>query len=208
MASGRREQEMRVPRSERNNASLAAGATSLAAQFRATRALSEALVAPLSDADASLQSMEDASPAKWHLAHPTWFWETFLLRDKVAGYQLFNPDWPFLFNSYYEAEGARISRVARGLLSRPTLAAVREWRAAVDDALSPLLDDPALAGLIALGIAHEQQHIELPPLHRSAGTNIPAGSRWSGTRARVSPSTMKARATACYWNPSRWLTGW
>jgi ergothioneine biosynthesis protein EgtB len=161
MASGRREQEMRVPRSERNNASLAAGATSLAAQFRATRALSEALVAPLSDADASLQSMEDASPAKWHLAHPTWFWETFLLRDKVAGYQLFNPDWPFLFNSYYEAEGARISRVARGLLSRPTLAAVREWRAAVDDALSPLLDDPALAGLIALGIAHEQQHIEL-----------------------------------------------
>ena len=150
-----------MPRSERNNASLAAGAASLAAQFRATRALSEALVAPLSDADASLQSMEDASPAKWHLAHPTWFWETFLLRDKVAGYQLFNPDWPFLFNSYYEAEGARISRAARGLLSRPTLAAVREWRAAVDDALTPLLDDPALAGLIALGIAHEQQHIEL-----------------------------------------------
>ncbi len=150
-----------MPRSERKTTSPKAGDASLAAQFRATRALSEALVAPLSDADASLQSMEDASPAKWHLAHPTWFWETFLLRDKVAGYQLFNPDWPFLFNSYYEAEGARISRAARGLLSRPTLAEVREWRAAVDDAITPLLDDPALAGLIALGIAHEQQHIEL-----------------------------------------------
>ncbi|MCL9981684.1 MAG: ergothioneine biosynthesis protein EgtB [Erythrobacter sp.] len=139
----------------------APAAASLAAQFHATRALSEALAAPLSDADASLQSMEDASPAKWHLAHTTWFWETFLLRDHVPGYRLHCEDWPFLFNSYYEAEGPRISRFARGMLSRPALAEVLEWRAVVNAAMIPLLDDPALAGLIALGVAHEQQHIEL-----------------------------------------------
>ncbi len=133
----------------------------LAGQFRATRALTEALVEPLSDADASIQSMEDASPAKWHLAHTTWFWETFVLREHAPGYRLHDERWPFLFNSYYEAEGARISRAARGMLSRPTLAEVLAWRAEVTEAMEPLLADPALTGLIALGIAHEQQHIEL-----------------------------------------------
>jgi ergothioneine biosynthesis protein EgtB len=133
----------------------------LAEQFRATRRLTEALVAPLSDADASVQSMEDASPAKWHLAHTTWFWETFLLREHAPGYRLHDDRWPFLFNSYYEAEGARISRAARGMLSRPTLSEVLAWRSTVSEAMEPLLADPALAPLIALGIAHEQQHIEL-----------------------------------------------
>ena len=137
------------------------GSASLASRFAATRALTEALVNPLSDADASLQSMEDASPAKWHLAHTTWFWETFLLRDHVPEYRLHRYDWPFLFNSYYEAEGARITRAARGMLSRPTLAEVLDWRAVVTDAMTSLLDDPALAGLISLGVAHEQQHTEL-----------------------------------------------
>jgi len=150
-----------VPRSERQNDIGVAPAAEQSAHFHTTRALSEALVAPLSDADASLQSMEDASPAKWHLAHTTWFWETFLLREHAPGYRLYNADWPFLFNSYYEAEGARISRAARGLLSRPTLVEVLEWRAAVTEAMGPLVGDPALAGLIALGVAHEQQHIEL-----------------------------------------------
>ena len=133
----------------------------LAERFRVTRARSLALVAPLSDADASIQSMADASPAKWHLAHTTWFWETFLLREHAPGYQLHNERWPFLFNSYYEAEGARIARDARGVLSRPTLAEVLEWRAKVTQAMEPLLANPALGGLIALGIAHEEQHIEL-----------------------------------------------
>lgn len=160
-SDARRQQETQVPRSERQKAIGHGDAEALRARFHATRALSEALVAPLSDADASLQSMEDASPAKWHLAHTTWFWETFLLREHVPGYRLHNTDWPFLFNSYYEAEGARIARFARGMLSRPTLAAVLEWRAGVTKAMAPLLDDPALAPLIALGIAHEQQHIEL-----------------------------------------------
>ena len=150
-----------MPRSEPKKPHETEGAASLPAQFRATRALTEALVAPLSDADATIQSMEDASPAKWHLAHTTWFWETFLLRDHRPDYRLHREDWPFLFNSYYEAEGARIARFARGLLSRPTLAEVMDWRAAVTEAMTPLLDDPALAPLISLGVAHEQQHIEL-----------------------------------------------
>ena len=147
--------------SKRQEATERGDAAALAASFHATRALTEALAGPLSDADASLQSMEDASPAKWHLAHTTWFWETFLLRDHAPGYRLFREDWPFLFNSYYEAEGARIARAARGLLSRPTLDEVLAWRARVTEAMIPLLHDPALADLIALGVAHEQQHIEL-----------------------------------------------
>ena len=167
-------------------------AAPLAAQFRATRALTEALVAPLSDADASLQSMEDASPAKWHLAHTTWFWETFLLRDHLPGYRLFREDWPFLFNSYYEAEGARIGRAARGMLSRPTLAQVLDWRAVVTDAMAPLLDDPALAGLIALGIAHEQQHIELllTDIKHALFQNPLGPAMWEGSQqAAASPAT-------------------
>lgn len=139
----------------------APGTAPLAAHFRATRALTEALVLPLSDADASVQSMPDASPAKWHLAHTTWFWETFLLREHAPGYRLHDERWPFLFNSYYETEGARIARGARGMLSRPALSEVLEWRGLVTEAMAALIDDPALAPLIALGIAHEEQHIEL-----------------------------------------------
>ncbi len=137
------------------------GAAGLAERFRATRTLSEQLVAPLSDADATIQSMEDASPAKWHLAHTTWFWETFLLRDFAQGYELFDADWPFLFNSYYEAEGDRIARFSRGMLSRPTLEQVIAWRSHVSEAMEPLLEREDLQDLIELGIAHEQQHQEL-----------------------------------------------
>ena len=86
----------------------------LADKYRSTRALTEALAAPLSESDATIQSMEDASPAKWHLAHVTWFWETFLLRDHLDGYTLYDERWPFVFNSYYEAEGERIDRFSRG----------------------------------------------------------------------------------------------
>ena len=139
----------------------AENAPNLAGDFRCMRTLTEALAAPLSDADATIQSMEDASPAKWHLAHTTWFWETFLLRDHGSGYRLYREDWPYLFNSYYEAEGERVARGRRGLLSRPTLAEVLEWRAHVDAAMEDLLGDPRCAPLIALGIAHEQQHQEL-----------------------------------------------
>ena len=137
------------------------GNSTLADRFRATRALTEALVGQLSEADATIQSMEDASPAKWHAAHTTWFWETFLLRDGKPGYALYDERFPFLFNSYYEAEGERILRGRRGLISRPTVEQVLGWRHHVDEAMEPLLDDPGNADLIELGIAHEQQHIEL-----------------------------------------------
>lgn len=133
----------------------------VAEQFAATRALTEALVEPLSDADATVQSMPDASPAKWHLAHTTWFWETFLLRDHAAGYRLWRAEWPFLFNSYYEGEGERIARGARGMLARPSLAEILDWRAHVTDAMGPLLGERRLSALVELGIAHEQQHQEL-----------------------------------------------
>ncbi|MEE1877237.1 ergothioneine biosynthesis protein EgtB [Altererythrobacter litoralis] len=141
--------------------SLAEASAPLADRFHATRALMEALVAPLSDADATIQSMEDASPAKWHLAHTTWFWETFLLRDHAAGYRLYDERWPFLFNSYYEGEGARIARFSRGMLSRPSLEEVLAWRAHVTTAMEALLGREELSSLVELGIAHEQQHIEL-----------------------------------------------
>ncbi len=138
----------------------AAGGDS-AARFQATRALSVALAEPLSESDATIQSNDDASPAKWHLAHTTWFWETFLLRDRLPDYRMFDEDWAFLFNSYYEAEGERLARGRRGMLSRPTVAKILNWRAHVDEAMAPLLGDPDNAALIDLGIAHEQQHQEL-----------------------------------------------
>src|SRR6185369_7067146 len=107
----------------------------LGERLLATRKLTLDLAAPLSDADATIQPFPDASPAKWHLAHTTWFFETFVLRDHVSGYQQFNERWAYLFNSYYEAEGPRHARPRRGMLSRPSLDEVRAYRAHVDEAL-------------------------------------------------------------------------
>ncbi|KQN21456.1 MULTISPECIES: ergothioneine biosynthesis protein EgtB [unclassified Sphingomonas] len=135
----------------------------LGARFAAVRDLSIALAAPLSDADATVQSMPDASPTKWHLAHTSWFFETFVLRDHVAGYRLHDERFPFLFNSYYEAEGRRHARDRRGMITRPTLDEVRAYRAHVDAALIaalPDLPEPARE-LVALGCHHEEQHQEL-----------------------------------------------
>ncbi|WP_213980702.1 ergothioneine biosynthesis protein EgtB [Sphingomonas sp. dw_22] len=141
----------------------APASVSLGERFSRVRALSVALAAPLSDADATIQSMDDASPAKWHLAHTTWFFETFVLRDFVPGYRLFDARWPFLFNSYYEAEGARHARPRRGMLSRPSLDEILAYRAAVDAALLRALPDlPRQAqALVELGCNHEEQHQEL-----------------------------------------------
>src|SRR6187551_1990936 len=103
----------------------------LADRFSAVRALSLDIASPLSDADATIQPMPDASPTKWHLAHTTWFFETFLLRDHRPGYCAYDERWAFLFNSYYEGEGARHPRPRRGMLSRPSLDEIRAWRAHV-----------------------------------------------------------------------------
>jgi ergothioneine biosynthesis protein EgtB len=135
----------------------------LKGRFIAARKLTADLAAPLSDADATVQSMPDASPAKWHLAHVTWFLETFILRDHVSGYRAFDDSFAFLFNSYYEAEGQRHARHARGLLTRPALSRILEYRSYVESAIAAHWDAlPAVAlELIELGIQHEQQHQEL-----------------------------------------------
>ena len=106
--------------------------------------------------------MPDASPAKWHMAHTTWFFETFVLAN-VPGYRIFDERYAFLFNSYYEAVGPRHPRERRGMLTRPALADVLAWRGHVDDALTAALPqlDPAALALVELGINHEQQHQEL-----------------------------------------------
>ncbi|QHL89616.1 ergothioneine biosynthesis protein EgtB [Sphingomonas changnyeongensis] len=134
----------------------------LAALFAQVRAFSMALVEGLSDADATVQSMDDASPAKWHLAHTSWFFETFVLRD-LPGYRPFDPAFAYLFNSYYEAEGPRHPRPQRGLLTRPSLADICAYRAHVDAAMAGAMAmlTPDQAALIELGLAHEQQHQEL-----------------------------------------------
>src|SRR5258708_29021367 len=116
----------------------------------ATRRLTLDLAAPLSDADATIQPFPDASPAKWHLAHTTWFFETFVLRDHVLGYTPFNERYAFLFNSYYEAEGPRHARPRRGMLSRPSLDQVPAYRAHLDGALLPAPPHPEPAGLAML----------------------------------------------------------
>src|SRR5437660_3806595 len=138
--------------------------TSLAARYCATRARTERLCAPLEPDDYQLQSMPDCSPPKWHLAHTTWFFETFVLAPHAPGFRPYRAPFAYLFNSYYDAVGERWPRPARGLLSRPTVAEVYAYRHAVDERMNTLLDGPtpaAVAPLVELGINHEQQHQEL-----------------------------------------------
>ena len=133
----------------------------LASAYARVRSLSEALAAPLHPEDACIQSMPDASPTKWHLAHTSWFFETFVLDG--PGYARFRPGYEVLFNSYYQAVGPMHPRPQRGMLSRPTLDEVLEYRRAIDArmlAALPNLDDPARR-LVELGLHHEQQHQEL-----------------------------------------------
>ena len=131
---------------------------------QSVREASRRLGAPLSDADATVQSMPDASPAKWHLAHTTWFFERMILEQNLPRYRAFDPQFNFLFNSYYESIGARQPRPRRGMITRPTLETIYAYRDHVDGAMASLmLDDlpPAVAKLIELGCHHEQQHQEL-----------------------------------------------
>ncbi len=131
--------------------------------YRNIRDRTEALAAPLSAEDQTIQSMPDASPTKWHRAHTSWFFETFLLAPHLPGYRVFDPAYTYLFNSYYEAVGPRHPRPSRGILSRPGVEVISAYRAHVDAAMDQLLrtgsDD--IAELTLIGLNHEQQHQEL-----------------------------------------------
>src|SRR3954464_4587618 len=139
----------------------------LRARFAAVRAHSLELAAPLSPEDQCVQSMPDASPAKWHLAHTSWFFETVVLAPHLRGYEPFDARWSHLFNSYYESLGSRHPRPQRGMLTRPALAEVHAYRAHVDAALEAFAASAseeawqAAAPLLELGLHHEQQHQEL-----------------------------------------------
>lgn len=136
--------------------------------YRRVRGLSEALCEPLAIEDYGLQTIVEASPPKWHLAHVSWFFETFLLRPFLADYRPFHPRFEYLFNSYYEQTGTGIwPRAQRGLLSRPTVAEVYDYRRHVDRAMTRLLTDcppaqwPVVEARLLIGLNHEQQHQEL-----------------------------------------------
>ena len=139
-------------------------AQSLAARYAAVRRRSLALAEPLSDEDCGAQSMPDASPVKWHLAHTTWFFETFILERMEPDFAPFHPAFRVLFNSYYNGIGEKHPRPQRGLLTRPGMAQVRAYRADVDQRIARLMETQEgaeLATLLELGLQHEQQHQEL-----------------------------------------------
>jgi dimethylhistidine N-methyltransferase len=134
----------------------------LAARFKSVRRRTEELTQRLTPEDQTAQSMPDASPAKWHLAHTTWFFETFLLTPRLVGYKPFDPLFGYLFNSYYEAVGPRHPRPQRGLITRPSVADVLAYRAHVDHGMADLfVQGDVPAELVELGLAHEEQHQEL-----------------------------------------------
>ncbi len=134
-----------------------------AERFLGVRSLTEQLAAPLSAEDQTVQSMPDASPAKWHLAHTTWFFETFVLRPHARKYRVFDPTYEYLFNSYYEAVGPRHPRPQRGMITRPGVTEILAYRRHVTDAMAELLDsgNNEIEPLVELGLHHEQQHQEL-----------------------------------------------
>ena len=140
--------------------------SALPERYAAVREQTERLVRPLSAEDCALQSMPDASPAKWHLGHTTWFFETFVLERAERGFRLFRPEFRVLFNSYYVGVGERHPLAERGLLSRPSLEEVCAYRRNVDERMAALLCGPAapaqaVLALVELGLHHEQQHQEL-----------------------------------------------
>lgn len=137
----------------------------LARRYEQVRRFTLELAQPLTDEDCQVQSMPDASPTKWHLAHVTWFFETFVLEHFEPGFRPFEPMFRTLFNSYYQTVGERHPRPLRGLITSPTLAEVKCYRSNVDarvlDLLASRADDIQLQGLLTLGLHHEQQHQEL-----------------------------------------------
>ena len=181
--------------------------SSLADHYQAVRTQSVALVQPLLPEDTVVQPTLDVSPPKWHLAHTTWFWETMLLGQFLPGYEVFHPDYAFLFNSYYNSLGSRVNRADRGTLSRPPLADVYRYRAYVDVHMASLLgrlaELPAQAAeLVELGLHHEQQHQELlaTDIKYILSTN-PLAPGYLPAAALASPAAHSGAAPAAAWLP-------
>jgi ergothioneine biosynthesis protein EgtB len=174
---------------------------SLVDRYRAVRSATEELCRPLGAEDCGVQSMPDASPTKWHLAHTSWFFETFVLAA-TSDYQVFHASFRALFNSYYNGVGERHARPFRGLLSRPTLAEIYAYRRHVDAAMTPLLEDPAtrapVAALVVLGLQHEQQHQEL------ILTDIKHAFWMSPLRPAYTPAPARARSSSPHVAPLAW----
>ncbi|QKG55665.1 ergothioneine biosynthesis protein EgtB [Hymenobacter sp. BRD128] len=191
------------------------GHATLPAHYRAVRAQSVALVQPLLPEDTVVQPTLDVSPPKWHLAHTTWFWETFLLKNYLPGYEVFHPEYAFLFNSYYNSLGSRVNRADRGTLSRPPLADVYRYRAYVDEHMATLLGQlaelpPAATELVELGLHHEQQHQELlaTDIKYILSTNPLAPGYLEKSALPAAPATVEAPDFASPGGPARpaaWL---
>lgn len=166
-------------------------------RYRRTRWRTEMLAAPLSPEDQAAQSMPDASPTKWHRAHTTWFFETFLLVPFLPGYAVHDPQYGYLFNSYYEAVGPRQPRPQRGLLTRPSAQEVGAYRAHVDAAMIRLLDGPLTPEIrerLDLGLAHEEQHQELilmDILHLFAQSPLSPAYQTGAAPARPDPGPQR-----------------
>jgi ergothioneine biosynthesis protein EgtB len=162
-------------------------------KYKTVRAASEAICRPLQKEDYVVQPIVDVSPPKWHLGHITWFWEAFVLTPHQPGYRPCNPDYNYVFNSYYETIGARVVRTDRGNLSRPSVDEVYDYRRYVDERMAALIGagpDPALEQLIILGLNHEQQHQELlyTDIKYILGHN-PLFPAWSDRDIDEDPST-------------------
>jgi len=193
---------MHFARKPRVSAPSPARLESLLLDYERVGAQTRALAAPLSAEDCALQSMPDASPVKWHLAHTAWFFETFVLEPALPGFAPYRAEFRVLFNSYYVAVGARHPRPERGLLSRPSLEEVLAYRASVDERMHALVArDPAraarLADTIELGLHHEQQHQELilTDLKHALSRN-PTFPAYQEARARTSASPAPMRWTS------------
>ncbi|WP_400192287.1 ergothioneine biosynthesis protein EgtB [Hymenobacter sp. B81] len=172
-------------------------------RYAAVREQTAALCRPLLPEDTVVQPIIDVSPPKWHLAHTTWFFETFLLQEHLPGYRVFHEQYAYLFNSYYNSLGSRVNRADRGTLSRPPLADVYRYRAYVDEHMQRLLatvgDDEAapFAAVFELGLQHEQQHQELlvTDIKYILSTNPLAPAYWTDQPAPVASATAAPAAT-------------
>jgi ergothioneine biosynthesis protein EgtB len=160
-------QEVRIPSMTSEIQGAGSEQRALAERYQQVRQATEALSAPLAVEDYVIQSMPDCSPTKWHLAHVSWFFETFLLKPAAPDYRALNPQYAYLFNSYYNAAGDKYPRPLRGLISRPTVDEVYQYRRHIDEHVLDLLecvgeeDLPRVAPIVTLGLNHEQQHQEL-----------------------------------------------